>query len=491
MSNESWRPKLHLSAWNGSVSDPNGLCQFRGTYHFFCQYAPTYPPHADSPHGWGHFVSPDLINWTFLGCQIMPDSPCDRDGSYSGGAYIADDEAWFYYTGNVREGEGDGTTAGRLANQTLMKSYNGINMGPKTVVVDNSQYPDYCSCHVRDPKVWEQDGSLHMMLGARTLADSRGSVLMYDSQDGESWTMSGSCTNLGPDPFGYMWECPDRIVIDGREFLGTCPQGMAMAGDPDDPSKTSCQNVHAAGYFPIRGSLYDVLSADKDLMDAAAPNPAIDESTFVDWDYGFDFYACQTLVDEKDRTILVGWMSLPHDANDERPYDNPTTTWKGCLTIPRVLTMDADGRILQNPVEEFDALRGDPMPMGAAEGGFVASIAPKVADVVVSGVTGDSEVRFGDFLTLTVENGLATLRFTDDEVGQGRVARRAEAGDVTDIRIVVDTSVIEVYLNGGKTVFGTRYFQEADELELEVRARAESAVVYPMRPLEVAYPVDR
>ena len=56
MSNESWRPKLHLAAYNGSVSDPNGLNQFRGTYHFFSQYAPTYPPHADSPHGWGHCV---------------------------------------------------------------------------------------------------------------------------------------------------------------------------------------------------------------------------------------------------------------------------------------------------------------------------------------------------------------------------------------------------------------------------------------------------
>ena len=41
MSNESWRPKLHLAAYNGSVSDPNGLNQFRGTYHFFSQYAPS------------------------------------------------------------------------------------------------------------------------------------------------------------------------------------------------------------------------------------------------------------------------------------------------------------------------------------------------------------------------------------------------------------------------------------------------------------------
>ncbi len=491
LSNESWRPKLHLSARNGSVSDPNGLCHFRGTYHFFCQYAPTYPPHAESPHGWGHFVSPDLVHWTFLGCHVMPDCPSDRDGSYSGGAYVADDEIWFYYTGNIRDGIGDGTTSGRLANQTLMKSYNGINLGPKTVVVDNTQYPAYCSCHVRDPKVWEQDGKLHMMLGARTLADSRGSILCYDSNDGESWTFSGSCTSLGEKPFGYMWECPDRIELDGREFLGACPQGMALAKDPDNPGKTSCQNVHAAGYFPLEGRILDVLAGDQELMDASAPRAAIDETTFVDWDYGFDFYACQTLVDEGGRTLLVGWMSLPHDQNDERPYDNPTSTWKGCLTIPRELTLAPDGKILQNPVTEFDALRREAVPMARITDGFVATLSPKVGDIVVSGIDGAATVRFGDFLELVVEDGLATLQFIDDEVGQGRMTRRAKVASLDDLRIVVDTSVLEIYLNGGRTVFSTRYYQEADELEIRIETQATSAVTYPLSPIEVFYPVDR
>ena len=64
MSNESWRPKLHLAPYKGSISDPNGMCQFKGTYNFFCQNAPEYPGNFDSPHGWGHFASRDLVNWT-------------------------------------------------------------------------------------------------------------------------------------------------------------------------------------------------------------------------------------------------------------------------------------------------------------------------------------------------------------------------------------------------------------------------------------------
>ena len=489
MSNESWRPKLHVAPYSGSISDPNGLCQFKGTYHFFCQNAPTYPPDVDSPHGWGHFASRDLVHWTFLGCHIMPDFEGDRDGAYSGGAYINEDtdEAWFYYTGNVRDGEGDGTYSGRDANQTLMKSYNGINMGKKEVVLDNSGYPAYCSNHVRDPKVYKQDGKLHMLLGARTRADSRGAIMMYDSDDGYTWEMSGSVTNTGEKPFGYMWECPDRIVLDGHEYLSTCPQGMATAIESQDSTRTTAQNVHAAGYFAVDGKIADLMRKDTGLMDAEAPNAIIDESTFVDWDYGFDFYACQSLLDEQGRTILVGWMSLPHDENDVRAYDNPTSTWRGCLTVPRVLTRcEKCGRILQQPAAELDALRGE----GKAFEGSI-TISPKVADVVISDISGDGTICFGDFAELAFKDGLATLRFTDDTVGQGRKLRQAKIDAVENVRILVDTSVFEIFVNDGAYVFGTRYFEESDSLTISYDFASANAICYPMGEVTVDYLVVR
>lgn len=488
MASNSWRPKLHLAPFNGSISDPNGLCQFKGTYHIFCQNAPTYPPDVDSPHGWGHFASRDLVNWVFLGCHVFPDAACDKDGSYSGGAYVNEDadEVWFYYTGNVREGEGDGTYSGRLANQTLMRSYNGINLQGKEVVLDNSGYPAYCSCHVRDPKVWKQDGSIHMMLGARTRDDSRGSVMMYDSTDGIVWEMAGSVTNLGENPFGYMWECPDRIVLDGREFLSTCPQGMATALESQGSERTTCQNVHAAGYFPIEGTIVDLLHADTERMAAAAPRPAIDENTFCDWDYGFDFYACQTLSAEDGRTMLVGWMSLPHDEFDERPYDNPTPTWRGALTVPRVLTLADSGAILQNPPVEIDALRGEAVAFDAS-----VTLEGKVADVVIDNIVGDGTVSFGDYLELRIEDGLATLLFTDDEVGQGRRVRYANCGDVHNIRILVDTSVLEIFINDGATVFATRYFSTDDTMVLSHNFSGASACAYSMEAIDINYLVTR
>ena len=488
MSNDSWRPRLHLAPYRGLSSDPNGICQFKGTYHVFCQDAPAYPGNSDGPHGWGHFASRDLVSWVFLGCHVMPDVASDRDGAYSGGAFVSDetDELWLYYTGNVRDGVGDGTTSGRLANQTRMKSYNGIHLGPKEVVLDNSGYPAYCSCHVRDPKVWSQDGMMHMMLGARTLADSRGFVMMYDSADGERWEMAGSATNRAEAPFGYMWECPDRIVLAGREFLSVCPQGMAVASDPDDPMRFSCQNVHAAGYFPIEGTIVDLMHTDEGRIAASAPRPAIDEGTFCDWDYGFDYYACQSFVDEKGRTLLVGWIGLSRDRDDVSVYGNPTSTWEGALSIPRELTLSDDGLILQNPVAEFDALRGEPVSWE-----HEVTLAEKCADVVLEGIDGDGSVMLGDFLELSFEGGLAVLEFLDDEVGQGRIARRAIVGDVCDLRIIVDTSIIEIYVNGGETVFSTRYYDEGETLTVATDLYADRSVWYPMDDVTVNYLVER
>ena len=51
--------------------------------------------------------------------------------------------------------------------------------------------------------------------------------------------------------------------------------------------------------------------------------------------------------------------------------------------------------------------------------------------------------------------------------------------------------VLEIYLNGGETVLSTRYFQEADALELKVDCMAGSALAYEMDTLSIDYLVDR
>ncbi len=79
---DKWRNKFHLMAPIGWINDPNGLCYFKGLYHVFYQYSP-----LDAKGGlkfWGHYTSPDMVNWTEHEIALFPDISEDIDGVYSG-----------------------------------------------------------------------------------------------------------------------------------------------------------------------------------------------------------------------------------------------------------------------------------------------------------------------------------------------------------------------------------------------------------------------
>lgn len=101
---------------------------------------------------------------------------------YSGSAVVLPGEIRLFYTGNVKEpGEYDYILSGRQANVITVTTADGSAMSEKQVLLRNSDYPADCSCHVRDPKIWREEGIWKMVLGARTRRD-RGCVLVYHSQ---------------------------------------------------------------------------------------------------------------------------------------------------------------------------------------------------------------------------------------------------------------------------------------------------------------------
>lgn len=161
------RQQLHLEPQSGWLNDPNGLCFFKGRYHVYFQYAPGSAD-GSGKKCWGHFQSRDMISWEFTGTVLFPDSPDDADGVFSGSAVVRGDTLYLFYTGNVeQQGDFDLITAGRGANTILVTTKDGVTMSEKKVVLRNSDYPGYCSCHVRDPKVWEQDGTVWCLAQGR------------------------------------------------------------------------------------------------------------------------------------------------------------------------------------------------------------------------------------------------------------------------------------------------------------------------------------
>lgn len=487
---DNWRLDFHIQVPIGWMSDPNGTCQFDGTYHVFHQYSPRWPYRA---HGWGHWTTDDFVTWNFLGGAIIPDMEYDKDGSYSGSSVIRDGEMWCYYTGNVlEEGDHDYDYSGRQANEMLVKSADGVSFGEKACVLPTTGYPAYCSNHVRDPKVWEQDGSWWMLLGARTRND-HGCILLYRSDDGLSWEMAGSATNMGPSAFGYMWECPNIVSIDGREYLLVCPQGVSKRAH-------MFQNIHNSGYFPVDGKVIDLFTKDPELMDAEAPFACVDEYSFVELDYGFDFYAPQAFVDDSGRTILFGWIGLP-DVDTE--YDVPTREWSHSLTVPRELSVNAAGRLCQRPVDEIDGLRGTERALtheaAAGSTGTVGSSSYNMyhlesavaaifedgtCDLELRDIEGTGRILLNGDLEILVDETMLELAFTG-AAGRYRTVRRMpyghlSAGRIENMRVLVDTSVVEIFINDGEVTLTTRWFPLKENLAVTSSIPAGSTRAWEM-----------
>lgn len=441
MAHDEWRTAFHITPPTGWLNDPNGLCQRDGTYHVYHQWRPAWP---DSPECvWGHATSRDLAHWEHRGCAIPVTLPEEEGGVWSGSAYLAEGAPMrVYYTANRKfrdRDDYDYVTTGRTACQVTATSEDGLSFSDKRVLLRNEDYPEEMSLHVRDPKVWDQDGSMHMLLGARTRGDV-GVAMVWDSEDGLSWRHR---LTVRPDePVGYMWECPDRVALGGSEFLLCCPQGL-----PSLPDRW--QNHDNSGYFPLDGRLLDCVG--------------VRAADFVELDRGFDFYAPQTFVDESGRTLMLAWMSEPTPPHECVPDGFGLYH---CLTVPRVLSLGDDGLIRQLPAPELDLLHEGRLE---AEGGVLRA-SDHAADVRLEGVSGDLRVTLDGALRLEVAGGVARLSFLDgpDGVGAGRVERTCPVGDVRDLRLLVDRSAVELFLDGGSRAFATRWFPSARELAVEV-----------------------
>ena len=433
-----YRHKYHLMPPTGWLNDPNGLSYYGGNYHVFFQYAPENARGGDKC--WGHYQSPDLLNWEYTGIAIYPDTEYDRNGAYSGGALTDDGNLELFYTGNLKEeGDFDYINEGRGATVIYLSTEDGVHLTEKELLMTNDDYPADLSRHVRDPKVWKKNGRWYMVQGARTKED-QGEVLLFTSGDGVKWF----CTHRlkSPKPFGFMWECPDLYELDGYTVLSISPQGLEADGWK-----------YRNQYQTVAGIIHGDFRTD------GVPG------AFREIDGGFDFYAPQTFVDSTGRRILIGWMGMA-DADEQYTNRSVEDGWQHVLTLPRELSV-RDGVLCQNPVREIGTIWKQKERF---EGSYEKHFETDCYELTLLPKEGAWKVILSKGLELSYdpEAKLFCMEFTDKELGCGRTIRGRELDEVTDARIIVDASCVEVFLNGGKDVFSTRFYPETGNYQVEV-----------------------
>ena len=419
-----YKLKYHLMPTHGGwLNDPNGLCEYNGTYHIFYQYCKEVSGNGDKC--WGHYTTKDFVHYNDLGIVLYPDTKFDKDGVYSGSCLV-EDGMHFFYTGNVKlPGNHDYIRSGRLSNTMHVYSKDGITFSEKEVVLDNSNYPLDLTNHIRDPKVFKKDDEYYMVLGARNNKDE-GCILVYKSKDLKNWKYCNRITSK--EKFGYMWECPDLFELEEDTFLITCPQGIDRIG-------YLYENDNQNGYFKIN------------------ENEATDYQTL---DYGYDFYAPQSFVDEKGRRILIAWLGLP----DSIPT-HPTVKdgWQMCLSLPRVLK-NVNHEIYQYPIQEI--LDSEINKQHVMISNETTSFKNKASHIHAC-IENEFNIQINN-LSFQYHNKLFSLVFNNDQTN--RTQRDIEIDSIKELDIFLDTSSIEIFINKGQRVMTSRYYDEFDNLNI-------------------------
>ncbi|MCT8137129.1 glycoside hydrolase family 32 protein [Anaerobacillus sp. CMMVII] len=437
-----WRLQYHVASQANWINDPNGFVFYDGEYHLFYQH---HPYSAEwGPMHWGHVKSKDLANWEHLAIALAPSENYDQDGCFSGSAIEKDGKLYLMYTGNTWTGENRDTDLKQV--QCLAVSEDGVNFQKldQNPVISDVPEGNINPNHIRDPKVWKNGEHYYCVLGSKTNEET-GQILLYRSSNLTDWEFL-SIAAKGEGNFGFMWECPDVFHLDGKDVLVMSPQGVKPEGD-------LYHNLHQSGY--VMGTLdYD--------------SGILEHGNFELLDYGFDFYAPQTTVDDQGRRIMVAWMAMWESHMPEKEFD-----WAGAMTLPRELKLE-NGKIISKPVPELKALRGEVVQYenSTLKGEKkIPGISGNCYELEVI-IQAKIATNFGLKLRVDEENDQETvlsynvkeetLSFNRDKAGSGPGGIRKAPAQLKDgqlhLRIFVDKSSIEVFVHDGEQVITARIY---------------------------------
>ena len=424
-----WHNGFHLEMPFGLINDPNGLAYVNGEYHIFYQWNPLGCQHKNKC--WAHVKTKDLVNYTMPELSMWPTDSHDKDGCYSGCGFGENGQLRVLYTCNAKDENGHRTPAQRLG--TLMAD-GGIR---KDEIVLPKEAEGYTP-HFRDPYVFDRQGQRYFVVGAQN-EGLKGRAVVYEKDaqtPGNSrWHLLGEI-KTGYQDFGYMWECPNFLHINGQDVLMFCPQGL-------EAQEYKYQNLYQSGY--IIGQWNPVTME-------------MEHGEFQELDRGFDFYAPQVMVQE-DRYLMWGWMGIPEE---EGQHPSAEDGWVFGLTVPRELTLK-DGHIYQRPARELENLRMEGH-ISRIKAQDVVEYAmelelPRRSDINLACQMGEArEIR------LSLCYGEESLQLVYDRESQvmsidrngmklgGRGIRRFKlpAKDTLQLQILADTSAVEIFFQQGR-----------------------------------------
>ena len=236
------RPVYHYVNPENTLNDPNGLCYWQGRWHLFYQACPP----EDTRQHWAHAVSEDLVHWRDLPYALCP-GPEDR--CYSGTTLVERDRVIALYHG-VELGN-----MVAVARDPLLLNWEKLAGNPVIPFGEEGAAP--LPHAVFDPFIWSSDGAYYALAGGiipcRPGGKHVAAEYLFRSQNLEDWEYlhpfieGDRFTMLGDDgACPYFWPIGDRHIL---LFFSHMSGGQYWLGDHDQIREKFVVDAHGLFNF--------------------------------------------------------------------------------------------------------------------------------------------------------------------------------------------------------------------------------------------------
>ncbi len=452
-----WRPLFHAMPTGSWTNETHGMTYSDGRYHVFFQKNPN-GPYMARLH-WGHISSANLYDWREEPIAIAPGEAYDIKGCWSGCVYEGTDG-----TPNILYTAVDNARA-VIAHATPTDA--SLLDWTKQGVVINGR-PSGLSDDFRDPYYFKANGEQYVIVG--TSKNGVGACTLHKLQNGQ-WTNDGSIFFQGGNrnQHGTFWEMPNVTPLTDGRYLFTCTPQNTGAG-----VRTLCWvgTIGSDGTFTPDATGVQYLELGGISRDG----------------YGL---LSPTICQNDGKTLLLGIVpdKLPTQTNFEMG-------WAHNYSLPREISLDANGLLVQKPYSGLAAMRTETAFSQTLALQGTQSLAPvsgrqlelRGEFTVTSGEMGFHFLKSGSqqaTLSYDADRGTITLDLTAlqrqsndggsyNGIYTATLPEKPKAGQKLTLHLFLDGSIADIFVSD-RWAFSVRLFPtDAAATEAEAFATAQT-----------------
>jgi len=452
MLEDPYRPTYHFVIPEGYAGpfDPNGAVFWNGRYHLGYIYQ------EKGVHYWGHASSLDLLHWRHHQPSLFPTPDSPETGIFSGNCFInKKGEATMLYHG-CGVGNCIATSDDENLDNWQKLHANPIIPSPKEGDPEHGKYASW------DPHGWLEGDTYYAIFGGSTPA-------IFKAKELDKWEYVGDLLAHAAQDVDIHEDvsCPDLFKLGNKRVLVCISHRLG------------CR--YYIGEWKNE-QFYPEFHEKMSWVDNA-------------------FFAPESLEDDKGRRIMWAWI---FDGRSQMAKSG--TGWSGTMSLPRVLELDKDNNMLMYPVEELEMLRYnkrvlenislkpdseqvlekvkgntielliDMVPYGAKQFGVKVCCSPDGEEQTV--VYYDAEEK-----KLKIDARNSSLKEGPRNVEAGPF--ELELGEVLQLRVFVDKSVVEVFANNRQAVMRRIYPTRNDSVGVTLFSNGGSTLMRKVRAWDI------